>query len=68
VVIPPLVGASPASLNLFVATVGGPGTGKGIASDPHSLRDAPCVAARRGDRRVGGCEQQAGQYGHSHVV
>lgn len=32
VVIPPLVGASPASLNLFVATVGGPGTGKGIAS------------------------------------
>ncbi|MEK0264231.1 hypothetical protein [Bifidobacterium mongoliense] len=32
VVIPPLVGASPASLNLFVATVGGPGTGKGLAS------------------------------------
>jgi hypothetical protein len=31
VVLPPLVGASDASLNLFVAIVGGPGGGKGLA-------------------------------------
>lgn len=32
VVLPPLVGAAPGSLNMFVAVVGGPGSGKGIAS------------------------------------